>query len=114
MQFKFDAGQEFQVRAITAVADLLQGQTPIQVDWSFGAVFGPVANRLDIDDDRLLANLQAVQERGKLPRDTALQSLAETIDTPAGPTPIRFPNFSVEMETGTGKTYVYLRTALEL
>lgn len=26
----------------------------------------------------------------------------------------RFYNFSVEMETGTGKTYVYLRTALEL
>ncbi|NKC23077.1 DEAD/DEAH box helicase family protein [Ochrobactrum oryzae] len=27
---------------------------------------------------------------------------------------VRFPNFSVEMETGTGKTYVYLRTALNL
>jgi type III restriction enzyme len=27
---------------------------------------------------------------------------------------MRFPNFSVEMETGTGKTYLYLRTALEL
>ena len=27
---------------------------------------------------------------------------------------VRFANFSVEMETGTGKTYVYLRTALEL
>ena len=25
-----------------------------------------------------------------------------------------FPNFTVEMETGTGKTYVYIRTALEL
>ena len=32
----------------------------------------------------------------------------------AGPRLARFPNFSVEMETGTGKTYVYLRTALEL
>jgi type III restriction enzyme len=25
-----------------------------------------------------------------------------------------FPNFSVEMETGTGKTYVYLRTIFAL
>ena len=29
-------------------------------------------------------------------------------------TKVRFPNFSVEMETGTGKNYVYLRTILEL
>jgi len=28
--------------------------------------------------------------------------------------PYGFPNFSVEMETGTGKTYVYLRTIFEL
>ena len=27
---------------------------------------------------------------------------------------VKFPNFSVEMETGTGKTYVYLRTAIEM
>ena len=29
-------------------------------------------------------------------------------------TGVQFPNFSIEMETGTGKTYVYLRTILEL
>ncbi|MBM3216849.1 DEAD/DEAH box helicase, partial [Candidatus Poribacteria bacterium] len=34
--------------------------------------------------------------------------------TPDAAKPVRFANFSVEMETGTGKTYVYLRTALEL
>lgn len=27
---------------------------------------------------------------------------------------VAFPNFTVEMETGTGKTYVYLRTIHEL
>ena len=36
------------------------------------------------------------------------------IETVEGVKPARFANFSVEMETGTGKTYVYIRTALEL
>ncbi len=36
------------------------------------------------------------------------------IPTLGGQQRARFPNFSVEMETGTGKTYVYIRAALEL
>jgi type III restriction enzyme len=43
-----------------------------------------------------------------------LRCIEETIGTVDGRSAIRFPNFSVEMETGTGKTYVYVRTALEL
>src|SRR5207249_3036766 len=38
----------------------------------------------------------------------------QDIETAGGKTLSRFHNFSVEMETGTGKTYVYIRTALEL
>jgi restriction endonuclease len=49
-------------------------------------------------DDELLANLNAVQLRNGLPPTAALAS----------------GDFTVEMETGTGKTYVYLRTVLEL
>jgi type III restriction enzyme len=41
-------------------------------------------------------------------------TIDDTIPTAFGPLDIRFPNFSIEMETGTGKTYVYVRTALEL
>ena len=114
MQFKFDANQSFQVRAIESVAGLFVGQAPAELELSFAAMFAPVVNRLDLDEGRLLANLQAVQEGNKLPVDTVLQSIEETIETAAGPRTIRFYNFSVEMETGTGKTYVYLRTALDL
>jgi len=116
MQFKFDANQEFQIHAIEAVANLLEGQPLVEAELGFalGAGFAAVANRLDLDDDALLRNLQAVQKVNGLPADAALQCIDAEIDTVAGPKPVRFANFSVEMETGTGKTYVYLRTALEL
>ena len=55
-----------------------------------------------------------VQKRLGIPEDGKLELIEETIRTARGNESIRFPNFSVEMETGTGKTYVYLRTALEL
>ena len=49
-----------------------------------------------------------------MPQDKELQVIEAGIETAAGRKAVRFANFSVEMETGTGKTYVYLRTALEL
>jgi len=119
MRFHFDGNQGFQLRAIEAVADLFHGQPYVAPDWGHagaGELFGPVANRLDLDEAQLLANLRAVQARN-LPaaaRDTELRWIEETVPTAGGAKPVRFANFSVEMETGTGKTYVYLRTALEL
>ncbi|MBI3611382.1 MAG: DEAD/DEAH box helicase family protein [Nitrospirae bacterium] len=136
MQFKFDGNQEYQIHAIEAVADLLEGQAPAAAVSSYipmvGAqasflppehkgqlllteVFpGAVGNPPILDEAALLKNLQAVQTRNGIQPDTALACIEETIDTATGPKAVRFPNFSVEMETGTGKTYVYLRTALEL
>jgi type III restriction enzyme len=117
MRFQFDGNQLYQLRAIEAVADLFRGQPRRTIDFEaieWGQVFSPVANRLDLYDTQLLANLQAVQRRNALPADGNLDCIAETIITARGEQAIRFPNFSVEMETGTGKTYVYLRTALEL
>jgi len=116
MQFKFDAHQEYQLDAIAAVVDLLEGQPHREPELAFalGAGFAAVPNRVDLDNQTLLANLQSVQIRNHVPPDDALAVIEETIETAAGPKTVRFPNFSVEMETGTGKTYVYLRTALEL
>jgi len=73
-----------------------------------------VPNRLSLTETRLLANLQSVQLQNGITADKELQCLEATIDTADGERLCRFPNFSVEMETGTGKTYVYVRTALEL
>ena len=116
MQFRFDAKQEYQVRAIEAVTDLFEGQPRLETGMTLEPESGvaAVANRLDLDEAELLANLQAVQRRLILPEDEALQCLQDEIETGAGLRLARFPNFSIEMETGTGKTYVYLRTALEL
>jgi type III restriction enzyme len=116
MQFKFDANQDFQIQAIEAAADLFEGQPRLETGLTapLGGGFAAVANRLDLDDATLLLNLQAVQSRNGLPSDTELICISAAIETADGPKDVRFPNFSVEMETGTGKTYVYLRTALEL
>src|SRR5512137_440071 len=115
MQFRFDANQEYQLQAIQAVADLLDGQPRIETGMTLEAESGvaAVANRIDLDEATLLANLRAVQRRSGLPEDDALMSLQDSITTAGGETQARFLNFSTEMETGTGKTYIYLRTALE-
>jgi type III restriction enzyme len=117
MRFQFDPNQAYQLRAIEAVADLFRGQARVLPDFDtfeLGAIFSPVANRLDLNDAQLLANLHAVQKRYIIPEDEKLEYIEERITTVRGSETARFLNFSVEMETGTGKTYVYLRTALEL
>jgi len=119
MRFQFDGSQVFQLRAIEAVADLFHGQPHVNPNWALaaaGELFGPVANRLDLNEAQLLANLRTVQSRNfpENARDAELRWIEETVPTASGEQPARFANFSTEMETGTGKTYVYLRTALEL
>jgi type III restriction enzyme len=115
MEFKFDANQDFQLEAINAIADIFDGQRRQERDLQFKMGGIPaVANRLDLYKNILLRNLQLVQERNHIRHDPRIEYLTETIATAEGSETVRFPNFSVEMETGTGKTYVYLRTALEL
>ena len=116
MELRFDPAQEHQVAAIAAVLGVLDGQPFIQSRLSIppGAGFQVVANRLDLDGDALLANVQRVQSAAGLPVSPALEMVSEQIIALDGPQTAAFPNFAVEMETGTGKTYAYLRTALEM
>jgi type III restriction enzyme len=64
-----------------------------------GLIFQVIPNKLTLEKDTILSNLRTVQETNSLgvSRDMAL--------------PL---NLTLEMETGTGKTYVYLRTIMEL
>jgi type III restriction enzyme len=119
MQLKFDADQEYQRRAIDAVSDLFEGQpgrdagiTTYGQDslTSLALTEVGIANRCVLSPDQWLANLRAVQEREGLESSEKLEGLLDQKGKPVGD----FPNFSVEMETGTGKTYVYLRTIHEL
>lgn len=116
MKFRFDATQEYQLSAIEAACGLLEGQPHVRSALVIpdGAFFSAITNRLDLSRDDLLKNLQVVQSEAGLDKDGALKVIAGEIETVAGPRKARFLNFSVEMETGTGKTYVYLRTAMEL
>lgn len=115
MEFKFDGNQEYQLNAISAVTDLFEGQPLIQAGLDLAAGGIPVvSNRLDLDDDALLCNLRAVQETNGLALDDKLLLTKQNVRTADGEVYLRYFNFSVEMETGTGKTYVYLRSALEL
>jgi type III restriction enzyme len=109
MKLQFDANLQYQEQAISSVVDLFRGQTPKKSNFTVSAYAGQVGmedtnhgigNKLELTEDELLANLQAVQLRNGLPQTKALKK--NTYD------------FDVEMETGTGKTYVYLRTIFEL
>jgi restriction endonuclease len=111
MRLRFDPNQPHQLRALAAVLDALQGQPSVPAhDCVRGD--GVVANRLIVDRDVLLHDVAKVQRAAGLPVDEVLADLDVPADRdrsgPAG------PNLSVEMETGTGKTYTYLRTAFEL
>ncbi len=59
-------------------------------------------SELTIGNDRILKNVQAIQREQGLP-------VSEKIEKPLGTVTL-----DIEMETGTGKTYVYTKTMFEL
>jgi type III restriction enzyme len=109
MKFSFDADLDYQRQAIDAITGLFKGQEVMASQFTVHA--HPAAhvglegfsdlgygNMLRLDPETILANLHKVQNRTGLAPEPALESM----------------NFTIEMETGTGKTYVYLRTIYEL
>ena len=124
MKLKFDANLQYQLDAIQAVTDLFEGQvasfntSQTATQTVLGSLAGDLPmeiNDLGISNPTLLSktslhkNLQSIQEQNLLEKSSALTGC-----TGVDKTTYSFPNFSVEMETGTGKTYVYLRTLFEL
>lgn len=106
MKLKFK-NQNFQTEAVNSVADLFTGQEKSSMTFSIDDNAGQIrllqnefgfGNRLIIDDDTLISNMHQVQRRHKLP-------ISRDFDS---------KQYSIEMETGTGKTYVYTKTMLEL
>lgn len=111
MKLHFDPNLDFQLEAIEAVCDLFRGQEVNRTEFTvtqqaLGLQLSldehddalGVGNRLTLLDDEVLENLREVQLRN---------SIAPSEELVSG-------DFTVEMETGTGKTYVYLRTIFEL
>ena len=119
MKLKFDPNQQYQLDAINAVVDIFAGQSKdsdsavryIDQDGQL-SLEATIAkgNSLVLDTAQMIKNTRIVQQRN----DTLVdEGNAENISQAVNNLPHGM-NFSIEMETGTGKTYVYLRTIHEL
>lgn len=123
MKFQFKV-QQYQTEAVDAVVDCFAGQAhhdgvSYRVDPGVTSesaqktpgLFADVPDsgvrnaEIALPNSALLANLHAVQRAGGLPLSPKL------VDSKAAS---GAPNLDVEMETGTGKTYVYIKTMMEL
>jgi restriction endonuclease len=111
LRLRFESNLDYQLAAIESVCDLFRGQETFATAFTTLAQPGGsqsghasahehlgTGNRLSLLDEDILANLREIQLRNGLDRSERLDSY----------------DFTVEMETGTGKTYVYLRTIFEL
>ncbi|MFI8592115.1 restriction endonuclease [Dietzia maris] len=123
LQFKV---QEHQTAAVEAVVDCFRAvhrqpfadnitykidpgrvSRPTQAQFPLGEVttrFGYGNSDLVLGHTQLLENIQAVQAR-----TSSLPLSPDLVGSPAADL-----NLDVEMETGTGKTYVYIKTIMEL
>ncbi|MDR2267134.1 MAG: DEAD/DEAH box helicase family protein [Christensenellaceae bacterium] len=111
MKLKFKR-QQFQEDAVKSVTNLFLGQEGKQSsfsiaklhleDYAGGDLLG-YDNNLSLSTELIQSNMRAVQERNLLP--------LTVLDTNSDQTPLRF---NIEMETGTGKTFVYTKTIYEL
>ena len=126
VEIKFDANQPYQIDAITNVLELFAGQeglpqglsatVPDLTSGGQGTFFDQVVfgNSLEIADATLEANLRRVQDRPVVLEDGSQRPAIEEELRADFVVESRGLDYSVEMETGTGKTYVYLRTIAEL
>ena len=95
----------YQEKAINSVVELFRGLPKEGSEIYSGTTKktglyekDPVRNKSIVTGNRLLENLRKVQLENELFSDNKVED----------------NNFTIEMETGTGKTYVYLRTAIRL
>jgi len=100
MKFKFDANQDFQLEAINSIVDIFEGQEKATADKVIqgSGLLGIYPNYLTLSKEEILNGAKKIQERNKVINGGVVDEL----------------DFAIEMETGTGKTYVYLRTIFEL
>ena len=112
MKIKFEENLEYQLEAINSVTDIFLGQEVNKSIFTVEKSSNPqlsitanenqtgTGNKISLIPEQISENLNKIQTRNGLPKTEVSEE--------------DMYNFSVEMETGTGKTYVYLRTIMEL
>jgi len=110
MKIQFNPDLQYQQDAINAVLGVFEGQEARQANFSVPTIKQAqmemlaeqsdlgIGNKKELLDDEILANVQKVQLKNGLKQSDSLGTM----------------DFTVEMETGTGKTYVYLRSIFEM
>ena len=111
MKIQFDPNLDFQKQAIESVAGVFEGQEICQTNFTVAPlqyttqqVFPGmennlgIGNRLKLLDEDIHKNIRKIQLKNGLAPSEKMDSM----------------DFTVEMETGTGKTYVYLRSIFEM
>jgi len=111
MKFKFNPNLPHQEQAIESILSIFEGQEICQTNFTMPSIDNSgqqklfstqsdlgIGNRLELLDEEILENIQNTQLKNGLKQ-------AKTIES---------KDFTVEMETGTGKTYVYLRSIFEM
>ncbi len=105
MRLSFESNLQYQLDAIKAITGLFEGQPNDDSEYEFAAstkgqqsFIQGVGNNLVLTEEQVLTNLRSIQTENELKQSEELNGM----------------HFSIEMETGTGKTYVYLRTIYEL
>lgn len=102
--------QKFQEDAVKATCDIFTGQIKSEHRFladqgdsmSFVDMYGFGNEDISLQDAQLIKNLHEVQGLQNIPRNAKIERLNNR------------PVFTIEMETGTGKTYTYIKTMYEL
>lgn len=109
MKLQFNAELDYQKEAINSIVEIFDGQSLCHSNFTVANISKQiglldtnlgVGNFLEIDEEDILKNTRKIQLKNGLPQSTKIKKGQY--------------HFTVEMETGTGKTYVYLRTIFEL
>lgn len=116
IKFKFDANQEHQNIAIQNVVKLFNGLSLAETAFQMNGDIIPNLPEYEsvLSEEILLSNLNEIQREQELPENFNLVCDDGQVLEGAGNESWRYPVFTIEMETGTGKTYVYLKTIHEL
>ena len=111
MKIQFDSNQDFQKQAIESVTGVFKGQELCQTNFTVAPLqYSPqqdipgnlnnlgIGNRLKLLPEDIHRNIRKIQLKNGLAPSEKMDSM----------------DFTVEMETGTGKTSVYLRSIFEM